>query len=123
MGEVSRHEIAELYALADCMLLPSIADPNPLAVVEALWSGLPLLLSSHVGNHPEAVKSGLNGYVFDYQEPKVATELFDQMIASDVSWRASASAASLAIAREVFDSRKVVRHLLRELSKVRDGIK
>lgn len=50
LGQQSEAAMAELYAAADAFCLPSISDPNPLSVVEALWAGLPVLLSSRVGN-------------------------------------------------------------------------
>src|ERR1051326_6652291 len=53
------------YAAADLMILPSFYDPNPLSVVEALCCGLPLLLSKRVGNFPEALREGVNGWGFD----------------------------------------------------------
>jgi glycosyltransferase involved in cell wall biosynthesis len=54
-----------LYAQADGFCLPSLSDPNPLSVIEALWAGLPLLLSTKVGNHPECLEQGKNGFAFD----------------------------------------------------------
>lgn len=54
-----------LYRAADLMLLPSMEDPNPLSVVEALHSGLPLLVSHRIGNHAEAILEGENGWTVD----------------------------------------------------------
>ena len=51
------------YRAADLMLLPSIQDMNPLCVVEALHSGLPIALSDQAGNVKEAVSDGENGWV------------------------------------------------------------
>lgn len=54
-----------IYHAADLMLLPSMSDPNPLSVVEALHAGLPLLVSDRLGNCPEAVRDGENGWTVD----------------------------------------------------------
>lgn len=116
LGPKTPKEIAELYALSDCLLLPSVADSNPLTVVEGLWSGLPLLLSAHVGNHPEAVKEGINGYVFDYEDPKRSTALIDRLVEADAEWVANASRVSLEIARETYHCPTVVGNLLTALS-------
>ncbi len=116
LGQRTQDEMAELYALADCFLLPSVSDPNPLTVLEALWSGLPLLLSSHVGNHPEAVIEGKNGYVFSYDDPAAATKTFDLVVDSQATWRAMARTESRRIAQQQFQSREVVRDLLLGLS-------
>ena len=53
-----------LYAAADLFILPSTYDPNPLSVIEALHSGVPLLLSKQVGNFPEALVERETGWGF-----------------------------------------------------------
>ena len=118
LGSRSIHEVAELYALADCMLLPSLADPNPLSTVEALWMGLPLFLSRHVGNYPEAVREGENGYVFDYSEPRRAIEMLDKIVQADSKWNENASIVSLNIERENYHSSDIVERLIREMDDV-----
>ncbi len=55
----------QVYMASDLVLLPSVEDSNPLTVVEALHSGLPLLLSNRVGNFPEALEDGRNGWALD----------------------------------------------------------
>lgn len=50
------------YAASDIFLLPSIHDPNPLSVPEALHSGLPIALSDQAGNIEEGVTEGRNGW-------------------------------------------------------------
>ena len=65
LGYQQQTEMIELYALADIFILPSLSDPNPLTCVEALWCGLPLYVSNHVGNYPEVVAEGVNGYESD----------------------------------------------------------
>ncbi|MFO0450119.1 MAG: glycosyltransferase family 4 protein, partial [Pseudomonadota bacterium] len=61
-----------LYAAADLFVLPSVYDPNPLSVIEAMHSGLPLLVSSQVGNFPEALLEGQTGWGFS---PAAASEI------------------------------------------------
>lgn len=56
------------YAAADLFLLPSIRDMNPLCVVEALFSGLPIALSDRTGNVEEGVTDGLNGWSLPVME-------------------------------------------------------
>lgn len=51
------------YAAADLFLLPSMHDPNPLSVPEALHSGLPVAISSQCGNVEEGCTDGKNGWV------------------------------------------------------------
>lgn len=70
LGHKDQRELLNLYAEADGFCLPSLSDPNPLAVIEALWGGLPLLLSSRVGNHPECLVPEQNGFRFDPLSPE-----------------------------------------------------
>lgn len=55
-------EMPAHYAAADLMLLPSLYDPNPLSVPEALHSGLAIALSDQAGNVEEGVTEGKNGW-------------------------------------------------------------
>jgi glycosyltransferase involved in cell wall biosynthesis len=61
---VPYEEMPLLYAVSDLFILPSVSDPNPLAVIEAMHSGLPLLLSKQVGNFHEALLAGKTGWGF-----------------------------------------------------------
>lgn len=60
---VKYEEMPKYYAASDLFLLPSIHDPNPLSVVEALHSGLPVAISDRCGNVEEGVIDGDNGFV------------------------------------------------------------
>lgn len=82
-----------LYRAADLMLLPSMEDPNPLSVVEALHTGLPLLVSHRLGNHAEALREGENGWTVD---PVDAAS-----VRAGIARAFSASAAQLARMGEV----------------------
>src|SRR5947199_1968186 len=41
LGQQTQDQMAALYAHADGFCLPSINDPNPISVIEALWARLP----------------------------------------------------------------------------------
>ena len=60
---VSYVEMPKYYAASDLFILPSRHDPNPLSVVEALHSGLPVAVSDMAGNVEEAVTEKHNGWV------------------------------------------------------------
>lgn len=55
-------EVAPWYGAADCLALPSLYDPFPNTVLEALACGLPVIVSDHSGA-AELVRPGENGYV------------------------------------------------------------
>jgi glycosyltransferase involved in cell wall biosynthesis len=62
-------EMPLVYASANLFMLPSLADRNPLSVVEALHSGLPLLVSNRIGNLPEVLTEPPNGWALDPADP------------------------------------------------------
>lgn len=48
-GQSTVDEVRKLYAMADVFCMPSVSEPFGLAALEAAASGLPVLLSDHVG--------------------------------------------------------------------------
>jgi glycosyltransferase involved in cell wall biosynthesis len=100
-------DVQELLAVADALLLPSLADPNPLAVVEGLWAGLPLLISDRCGNWPEAVGPD-NGWVIDPGSPESMRAAFKDLVAKPAADLASLGLASRSTARERFGTRTCV---------------
>ncbi len=65
-GFVQPRSLAHYYCAADAYVHCAEKDPHPLAVTEAVYAGLPVVLSHRCGNHGPAdeVRSGLNGYVY-----------------------------------------------------------
>jgi glycosyltransferase involved in cell wall biosynthesis len=55
-----RKDIADLMIASDVFLLPSIAEAFGLALVEALYEGLPVV-ATRVGGIPEIVDDGIDG--------------------------------------------------------------
>jgi glycosyltransferase involved in cell wall biosynthesis len=64
VGYVPYEQMTMFYKSANLFLLPSLHDPNPLSAIEALYAGLPIILSKYCGNFPEVIK-GDNGWVID----------------------------------------------------------
>lgn len=114
LGYKNEDEMIELYAIADCFLLPSLSDPNPLTCIEALWSGLPLLVSNHVGNYPETIIEGINGYVFNYSQENIIN-IVDRVIDSSNEWINNAKINSLKIAETTYDCDKEVQRIINEM--------
>lgn len=79
---VSPQEVVKIYNSVDLLLLPSLRDPNPLSVIEALRMGLPLFASNAVGNHFEAITER-NGWTLHLDQPKGhKIELIQQALAT-----------------------------------------
>ncbi len=116
LGYCTQAEITQMHCAADAFVLPSLADPNPLSVIEALWCELPLLLTKHVGNHPEVVREGENGYVIDYQEEDAAVQKIEKMITADDAWLKQARKITKRIAEEHFDADRASRMLVEKIA-------
>lgn len=115
-GYQQQSEIIELYGISDFFIMPSLSDPNPLTCVEALWCGLPLLISSHVGNYPEVVHEGINGYVFKYSDMEAASSNLDQLITNNQDWYNIASKESLSIAESIYNPETAVKNIINSIS-------
>ncbi len=117
LGYKEQDEMIDLYKVADIFLMPSLSDPNPLTCIEALWCGLPLLISTHVGNYPEVVKEGLNGFVFDYDNEKEAISKIETIIDKPKEWRDNAKIISKSIADDIYNPQKVINNSIQEFIK------
>jgi glycosyltransferase involved in cell wall biosynthesis len=101
LGQQSEEVMLELLGLADALLLPSLEDPNPLSVIEALWAELPVLISNRCGNSPEAVDQGRNGWVVDPHDRENV-----RAAASDLFSKSSAELQAMgAISRQLAETR------------------
>ena len=67
-GFVKYEDMPALYAASDLLLLPSLRDQNPLAIVEGLHAGLTIAESDQAGNVEEAVTEGKNGWVLPVKD-------------------------------------------------------
>jgi glycosyltransferase involved in cell wall biosynthesis len=58
-------EALKLYFLSNLLIMPSISDSNPLSVIEAIHSSLPILVSNRIGNYNEVLNDKKNGVGVD----------------------------------------------------------
>ena len=118
LGWQPEERMLELYALADLFLLPSLRDPNPLSVIEALWAGIPVLISDRCGNYPEAVEEGVNGWVVDPAAEMQMRGVLDKILRLTPDELARAGAASARIARQRFSTDANVERFVDSVVKV-----
>jgi phosphatidylinositol alpha-1,6-mannosyltransferase len=71
-GYVSREQIAEHYAAADVFVLPSYNEGMSVALLEAMASGLAVVVTA-TGGTPELIKPEINGLVFDWSDVESLT--------------------------------------------------
>lgn len=64
LGFVNDSQLPGAYKAADLFVLPSEYDPCPLVIPEAMFSGLPVLLSDAVIGRLEMIDPGKSGYPY-----------------------------------------------------------
>jgi glycosyltransferase involved in cell wall biosynthesis len=112
LGNVPAEEMPKLYAACEALALPSLSDPNPLSVIEACWAGLPLLLSDRVGNHPETLHPGKNGWLFNIEKPESVVLAVREFLASSDVELTHMGSISRQIAEANFQAEMVVKRFL-----------
>ena len=63
-GSISESEKINILKNSDLFILPSYAEGQPLSILEAMASGLPII-STTVGSIPEIIKNGVNGFLIE----------------------------------------------------------
>ena len=91
-----------LFARADLFVFPTRGDCLPLAVMEAMAAGLPVVTTT-VGALPEAITHGETGWVVPPSDPKALADAL-AALASDAPQRARLAGAARAVACERFDA-------------------
>jgi len=76
-----RDDIPELLGASDIFVLPSIREGLPVAVIEAMAAGLPVV-ASNVGGLPDLIKHGVSGILFDKKDKQKFIEAI-VMLAND----------------------------------------
>ncbi len=112
LNYLSQEEVAQLYCVVDFFLMPSLSDPNPLTCIEALWSGLPLLVSNHVGNYPEVVKEDKNGFVFNYDKRDELYNILDSILLKNEEWYKEAKEYSYNLACHSYNASDVALEII-----------
>lgn len=108
-------EMPRRYREADVLILPSLYDPNPLSVVEALHSGLAVALSSEAGNVEEAVTHGRNGWVLPVRDEAGFRAALARVFATDKATLREMGARSKAENAAFWDTKRAVKAFLDEI--------
>ena len=83
-GFVQPRDLPAYHCAADAYVHCSKVDPHPLAVSEAVYTGLPVVLSHRCGNHgpTDEVRPGLNGYVYPCGDAAALAAALGRLLAS-----------------------------------------
>ena len=111
-----RHDMPELYALMDLLVLPSYREGFPRAPMEASAMGVPAVVTDIRGCR-EAVEHGQNGLLFPAGDSDaLAAAVIDLL--GDEDRRVRMGATGRAMAEDRFDEQKVFDRVLREYERL-----
>ncbi len=87
LGFVPDEQLVPLYRLADFFVMPSVAELQSLATLEAMACGLPVI-AADAGALPELVKPGQNGYLFQPDKSDQLARALEGMLKQPQQWQA-----------------------------------
>ena len=79
IGFIDNSKLKEIYSNCDCLILPSHSETWGLVVEEALYNGLPVIVSNMVGCNVDMVKTYDTGVVFDHTSIKSLQKAIEKM--------------------------------------------
>lgn len=92
-GFLQTEEVSRAYGRSLALLLPSIEEQFGNVVPEAMAMGLPLILSDNCGARDLLVRSGVNGFVVEPDNP-IGMAYFMQLLSEDDAlWRRMCNAS------------------------------
>lgn len=100
-GYLSEEQLKETYGTCDLFVLPSVWEVLPIAILEAMSSGKPVVCTTAGGNR-ELVRDGVNGYVVPMRSPEALADRINALLA-DPEQMATMGRQSRKIAEEEFD--------------------
>jgi len=96
--------VAEVFASADIYVLPSVFEGTPLTLMEAMWSGLPVVATDTCGMH-DVLRHGDNGLLIPIHAPDRLVRELDRLL-DDSELRAKLGNAAHGDAIENYTWRK-----------------
>ncbi|MFZ5809332.1 MAG: glycosyltransferase [Chloroflexota bacterium] len=92
-GKQPPQEIRAMLNQVRAMILPSLVENYPYAVLEAMSAGCPAMVSSS-GGHAEIVEDKISGFIFSHEQAGDLEEKIQEMLSlSQTEWERMSSAA------------------------------
>jgi glycosyltransferase involved in cell wall biosynthesis len=101
-----RGDIPEMLSLIDIFVLPSIREGLPLAILEAMACGKPVI-ATNVGGVPEVIKNGINGILVQPKDPDALHNAMKELL-NDAAKRKKMGREGMDICAKSFSSKVMV---------------
>ena len=79
LGFIDNKKLKDIYVNCDCFILPSSSEVWGLVVEEALYNGLPVIVSDMVGCNIDMVKNYSSGVIFNHKSIDSLQDAIDKM--------------------------------------------
>jgi glycosyltransferase involved in cell wall biosynthesis len=93
-GQLPYSEVAAYYRSCDVFVLLSLSDCNPLVILEALYSGVPVVCTNRSGNAPDFIVAGENGYIVDPTDKDCIVRCLREVLSWNLDRRLNAARTS-----------------------------
>jgi glycosyltransferase involved in cell wall biosynthesis len=84
LGFLNDSQLPGAYKAADLFVLPSEYDPCPLVVPEAMFSGLPVLLSDAIIGRLDMIDQGISGYSYQCADTDALAVLLRKILSDPI---------------------------------------
>lgn len=112
VGSLPPEEVRRALQAAQLFVLPSHWEGQPIAILEAMASGLPVVVTA-VGANPDVVRDGVDGRVVPSHDPRALADALAALV-TDPEVRRRMGAAARERAQEHYDRPVLAGHLVRE---------
>lgn len=107
LGLLDRGRLMDEYARCALLALPSIEENSPMAVIEAMAAGKPVV-ATRVGGVPDLVREGESGYLVSAGDSSAMAERIQELLASPDLARGMGQCGR-ALARERFAAERIAK--------------
>jgi glycosyltransferase involved in cell wall biosynthesis len=75
-----RTDIPDILSITDIFVLPSLYEGLPIALLEAMASSVPVVVTN-VGSNPEVVADGINGFIVPPKDSQLLAQRIEELLA------------------------------------------